>query len=177
MGERRGPRGSGRRRGSTRKLSGKRTVRTREESRTLESDGGAVHRRGTRPAARRNLSGTKDRGVRQGESLALALSFTGTGEGMLDTTPLNALHRDAQARMVDFGGWDMPVHYGSQIEEHHAVRRDAGMFDVSHMRVVDLEGPNSSPRDFLRYALANNVDKLKAAGKALYSCLLEPHGF
>ena len=72
--------------------------------------------------------------------------------------------------MVDFGGWDMPVNYGSQIDEHHAVRSDAGMFDVSHMRVVDLEGAGA--RDFLRYALANNVDKLKAPGKALYSCLL-----
>jgi aminomethyltransferase len=76
--------------------------------------------------------------------------------------------------MVDFGGWDMPVHYGSQIDEHHAVRTDAGMFDVSHMRVVDLEG--ALARDFLRYALANNVDKLKAPGKALYSCLLTPDG-
>jgi aminomethyltransferase len=76
--------------------------------------------------------------------------------------------------MVDFGGWDMPVHYGSQLDEHHAVRRDAGMFDVSHMRVVDLEGGGA--RDFLRYALANNVDKLKEAGKALYSCLLAPGG-
>ena len=64
----------------------------------------------------------------------------------------------------------MPVNYGSQIDEHHAVRRDAGMFDVSHMRVVDLEGAGA--RDFLRYALANNVDKLKMPGKALYSCLL-----
>src|SRR5205823_7098549 len=93
---------------------------------------------------------------------------------MLKTTPLNPLHRAAGARMVDFGGWDMPVHYGSQIDEHHAVRRDAGMFDVSHMRVVDIHG---AARDFLRYALANNVDKLKAPGKALYSCLLEQHGF
>jgi aminomethyltransferase len=76
--------------------------------------------------------------------------------------------------MVDFGGWDMPVNYGSQIDEHHAVRRDAGMFDVSHMRVVDLRGMGS--RDFLRYALANNVDKLKDPGKALYSCLLRPDG-
>ena len=76
--------------------------------------------------------------------------------------------------MVDFGGWDMPVNYGSQIDEHHAVRSDAGMFDVSHMQVVDLEGPGA--RDFLRYALANNVDKLKVAGKALYSCLLTPEG-
>jgi glycine cleavage system T protein (aminomethyltransferase) len=97
---------------------------------------------------------------------------------VLKETPLNAIHRAAGARMVDFGGWDMPVNYGSQIEEHHAVRRDAGMFDVSHMRVVDLEGrdPNGGPRDFLRYALANNVDKLQTSGKALYSCLLRPDG-
>src|SRR5439155_18642673 len=88
----------------------------------------------------------------------------------LKQTPLNALHRAAGARMVDFGGWDMPVNYGSQIEEHHAVRRDAGLFDVSHMQVVDLEG--GDVRAFLRHALANNVDKLKTAGKALYSCLL-----
>ena len=93
---------------------------------------------------------------------------------MLKETPLHAVHRAAGARMVDFGGWDMPVHYGSQIDEHHAVRRDAGMFDVSHMRVVDLEGAGA--RDFLRYAIANNVDKLKDSGKALYSCLLTPDG-
>ncbi len=93
---------------------------------------------------------------------------------MLKQTPLNATHRAAGARMVDFGGWDMPVNYGSQIDEHHAVRRDAGMFDVSHMRAVDLEG--SGARDFLRQALANNVDKLKDPGKALYSCLLAPDG-
>ncbi len=93
---------------------------------------------------------------------------------MLRKTPLNATHRAAGARMVDFGGWDMPVHYGSQIDEHHAVRRGAGMFDVSHMRVLDLEGPGV--RDFLRGALANNVDKLRTPGKALYSCLLRPDG-
>ena len=76
--------------------------------------------------------------------------------------------------MVNFGGWDMPVNYGSQIDEHHAVRNHAGMFDVSHMRAVDLEGPGV--RDFLRHALANNVDKLTVSGKALYSCLLRPDG-
>jgi aminomethyltransferase len=76
--------------------------------------------------------------------------------------------------MVDFGGWDMPVNYGSQIEEHHAVRRDAGMFDVSHMRVVDVEG--AAARGFLRGTLANNVDKLTEPGRALYSCLLAPDG-
>ena len=93
---------------------------------------------------------------------------------MLKTTPLNALHRAAGARMVDFGGWDMPVNYGSQIEEHHAVRRDAGLFDVAHMQVVDIDGAGS--RDFLRHALANNVDKLQVPGKALYSCMLNPQG-
>jgi aminomethyltransferase len=100
---------------------------------------------------------------------------------LLKQTPLNALHRAAGAKMVDFGGWDMPVSYGSQIEEHHAVRRDAGMFDVSHMLAVDLEAANpnaarADAREFLRYALANNVDKLTVPGKALYSCLLEPDG-
>src|SRR6202165_5550340 len=109
---------------------------------------------------------------------------------MLQQTPLNAGHRAAGAKMVDFGGWDMPVSYGSQIEEHHVVRHGAGMFDVSHMLAVDLErgkanedanedanrSADDGPRDFLRYALANNVDKLTVAGKALYSCLLKPDG-
>lgn len=90
------------------------------------------------------------------------------------TTVLNTAHRALGARMVDFGGFDMPLHYGSQIEEHDAVRKDAGMFDVSHMRIVDLEGEGA--RGFLRYALANNVDKLKTPGKALYSCLLRDDG-
>jgi len=93
---------------------------------------------------------------------------------MLKTTPLNAVHREMGAKMVDFGGWDMPLHYGSQLEEHHQVRRDAGMFDVSHMRVVDVEG--AGVRDFLRALLANNVDKLTLSGKALYSCLLKEDG-
>jgi aminomethyltransferase len=96
---------------------------------------------------------------------------------VLKTTPLNAVHRAAGARMVDFGGWEMPVNYGSQIDEHHAVRRDAGMFDVSHMRVIDVHGNASgAARAFLRYALANDVDKLKTPGKALYSCLLREDG-
>ena len=92
----------------------------------------------------------------------------------LQATPLNSAHRAAGAKMVDFGGWDMPVNYGSQIEEHHAVRTDAGMFDVSHMCVVDLEGANV--RSFLRGLLANNVDKLQVPGKALYSAMLNPEG-
>ncbi|HEX7112825.1 MAG TPA: glycine cleavage system aminomethyltransferase GcvT [Mizugakiibacter sp.] len=93
---------------------------------------------------------------------------------MTRQTVLNATHRALGAKMVDFGGWDMPLNYGSQLEEHHAVRRDAGMFDVSHMTVVDLTGANVRP--FLRKLLANSVDKLKVSGKALYSCMLNAEG-
>jgi aminomethyltransferase len=93
---------------------------------------------------------------------------------MTEKTVLNATHRALGARMVDFGGWDMPISYGSQIDEHHAVRRDAGMFDVSHMTVIDLHGARA--RDFLRHLLANSIDKLKVVGKALYSCMLNEQG-
>src|SRR5258707_11469006 len=93
---------------------------------------------------------------------------------MLKRTPLFDTHVGAGARLVDFGGWEMPVNYGSQIEEHHAVRSDAGLFDVSHMQAVDIEGPDA--RAFLRRALANNVDKLAPPGKALYSCMLTADG-
>jgi aminomethyltransferase len=89
-------------------------------------------------------------------------------------TPLYDLHLSLGARMVDFGGWDMPVHYGSQIDEHHAVRRGAGIFDVSHMCVVDLKGAHT--QKFLERLLANNVGKLKFRGKALYSCMLNEAG-
>jgi len=93
---------------------------------------------------------------------------------MTQKTVLNETHRALGAKMVDFGGWDMPLNYGSQIEEHHLVRRDAGMFDVSHMTVVDLHGART--REFLRHLLANSVDKLKVSGKALYSCMLNENG-
>ncbi|MEP6609489.1 MAG: glycine cleavage system aminomethyltransferase GcvT [Burkholderiaceae bacterium] len=92
----------------------------------------------------------------------------------LNRTPLYETHAAAGAKLVDFGGWDMPLNYGSQIEEHHAVRRDAGMFDVSHMRPVDLEGGDA--RAYLQLLLANNVDKLSQPGKALYSCMLNEAG-
>lgn len=85
-------------------------------------------------------------------------------------TVYNQSHRDLGAKMVDFGGWDMPIHYGSQIEEHHAVRQDAGMFDVSHMTVIDVHGDGA--RDYLRKLIANSIEKLKVSGKALYSCML-----
>ncbi len=93
---------------------------------------------------------------------------------MTQKTVLNDTHRRFSAKMVDFGGWDMPLHYGSQIEEHHAVRRDCGMFDVSHMCAVDCRGPDARP--FLLRLLANNVDKLKTPGKALYSAMLNETG-
>ena len=89
-------------------------------------------------------------------------------------TPLYDRHVAMGGKIVDFSGWDMPLHYGSQIEEHHAVRRGAGMFDVSHMTIVDLQG--EQVRNFLRYLLANNVDRLKQPGKALYTCMLNEHG-
>src|SRR5262245_35607000 len=92
----------------------------------------------------------------------------------MKTTPLHETHRAAGAKLVDFSGWSMPLHYGSELEEHHAVRLDAGMFDTSHMLAVDIDGNDA--RSFLRYALSNNVDRLVGRGKALYSCLLAENG-
>lgn len=89
-------------------------------------------------------------------------------------TALFNAHEQAGAKIVDFGGWDMPIHYGSQIEEHHFVRKDVGMFDVSHMTVIDVQGAQA--RDYLRYLLANDVDKLLVDGKALYSGMLDENG-
>tara|TARA_R110002126_G_scaffold43475_3_gene124515 strand:- start:1989 stop:3068 length:1080 start_codon:yes stop_codon:yes gene_type:complete len=93
---------------------------------------------------------------------------------MAQKTALHASHLAAGAKMVDFFGWEMPINYGSQIEEHHGVRRDAGMFDVSHMTIVDLTG--SRTREFLRYLLANDVAKLTVPGKALYTGMLNEQG-
>lgn len=92
----------------------------------------------------------------------------------LKRTPLAEEHIASGARMVDFGGWDMPLAYGSQLEEHHAVRQDAGMFDVSHMLNVDVTGPDAFA--FLQRLVANDVAKLTVPGKALYSCMLNPQG-
>lgn len=89
-------------------------------------------------------------------------------------TPLYAKHLEAGAKIVDFGGWDMPLHYGSQLEEHHVVRQAAGAFDVSHMTVVDFAGTGTAA--FLRKLLANDIDRLKEQGKALYSCMLNDNG-
>jgi len=93
---------------------------------------------------------------------------------MGNQTALYTVHTDAGARMVDFGGWDMPVHYGSQIEEHHSVRNDAGLFDVSHMTIVDLTGAGC--RTYLERLLANNIARAMPAGKALYTCMLNDNG-
>lgn len=93
---------------------------------------------------------------------------------MGNKTPLYDEHVADGGKLVDFAGWDMPINYGSQIEEHNTVRNDAGMFDVSHMTVVDLTGERT--REFLRYLLANNVDRLTENGKALYSCMLNESG-
>ncbi len=93
---------------------------------------------------------------------------------MGNRTPLYDVHVAQGAKMVDFGGWDMPINYGSQLDEHHQVRNDAGMFDVSHMTIVDLTGARI--REFLHYLLANNVDRLKDSGKALYTCMLNEDG-
>ncbi|MEE9351825.1 MAG: glycine cleavage system aminomethyltransferase GcvT [Thiotrichaceae bacterium] len=89
-------------------------------------------------------------------------------------TPLYEKHIEAGGKIVDFAGWEMPINYGSQVDEHHQVRNDAGMFDVSHMVILDLKG--TEVKSFLRHLLANDVDKLKDSGKALYSCMLNDTG-
>lgn len=89
-------------------------------------------------------------------------------------TALYPEHLALKARLVDFGGWDMPVQYSSVLEEHHAVRRAAGMFDVSHMTFLELDGPDA--RAYLQRLLANDVARLALPGKALYSAMLRPDG-
>ena len=89
-------------------------------------------------------------------------------------TPLYDLHLALGAKMVDFGGWDMPLHYGSQVEEHHEVRRDCGVFDVSHMTVIDITGVQA--KEWLQYLLANDVERLNTPGRALYSAMLNEQG-
>jgi aminomethyltransferase len=93
---------------------------------------------------------------------------------MIKQTILNTNHHLLHARMVEFCGWEMPLHYGSQIEEHHAVRGDCGMFDISHMCAVDVTGLDA--RAFLLRLLANNVARLHQPGRALYSCMLNEDG-
>ncbi len=89
-------------------------------------------------------------------------------------TPLYALHLALGAKIVDFGGWDLPLHYASQVEEHHEVRRDCGVFDVSHMTVIDITGLQA--KEWLQYLLANDVERLNTPGRALYSAMLNEQG-
>lgn len=93
---------------------------------------------------------------------------------MTNTTPLFELHVEAGAQIVDFGGWQMPLHYGSQMEEHHSVRTNCGLFDVSHMTVVDISGAQAT--EFLSVLLANDVARLSGDGRALYTCMLNESG-
>ncbi|QOL25674.1 glycine cleavage system aminomethyltransferase GcvT [Thalassotalea sp. LPB0316] len=93
---------------------------------------------------------------------------------MPNKTVLHAKHLEAGAKMVDFHGWEMPINYGSQIEEHHGVRQDAGMFDVSHMTIVDVDGADAQA--FLRKLVINDVAKLDVAGKALYTGMCNEAG-
>ena len=89
-------------------------------------------------------------------------------------TPLYEKHLEAGGKMVDFAGWEMPINYGSQVKEHKQVREDAGMFDVSHMVVLDFKG--DEVKAFLQKLLANDVARLKDQGKALYSGMLNDNG-
>ena len=91
----------------------------------------------------------------------------------LRATPLNRLHRSLGARMVDFGGWDMPVQYSGIIDEHNAVRTAVGVFDVSHMGEIEIRGPEAAR--LADFVTTNAVAKLKP-GQAHYSGLLYPHG-
>ena len=128
-------------------------------------------------AAAIDLSGSKgQRGGRlDGLPPLFFLPDTNDEQALMGSkTALYQKHLDANARIVDFGGWDMPLHYGSQKEEHHAVRNNAGIFDVSHMTIVDLGGERV--REFLQRLVANDVAKLKDYGKALYTCMLNPAG-
>ncbi|HET7797224.1 MAG TPA: hypothetical protein VFK72_05035, partial [Nevskia sp.] len=114
---------------------------------------------------------------------AMTIAPPGPPRIMLKQTALHADHVRLGAKLVDFAGWDMPIQYASQLDEHHAVRQSAGMFDVAHMSAIDLHGIRT--REFLRHLLANDVAKLKPTGKApadagigigkaLYSCMLNP---
>ena len=94
--------------------------------------------------------------------------------GDLRRTPLHAEHVAAGARLIDFGGWEMPLHYGSQLDEHHHVRRDAGAFDVSHMLAIDVEGAGA--HEYLRALLANDVARMAGPGAVMYACMLNETG-
>jgi aminomethyltransferase len=89
-------------------------------------------------------------------------------------TALYKQHIAAGGKMVQFAGWEMPIHYGSQLNEHHYVRQEAGVFDVSHMTIVEVQGRDS--KAYLRPLLANDIAKLTEPGEALYTCMLNEQG-
>jgi glycine cleavage system T protein (aminomethyltransferase) len=120
------------------------------------------------------VTGQRGDGQQQAAVALFLYRENNTGIHMTNKTPLYDEHVADGGKIVDFAGWEMPINYGSQIEEHNNVRTDAGMFDVSHMTVVDLTGERT--REYLRHLLANNVDRLKESGKALYSCMLNEKG-
>ena len=91
----------------------------------------------------------------------------------LRATPLNSVHRALGAKMVDFGGWDMPVQYSGLVDEHHTVRRAVGVFDVSHMGEIEIRGPEALKAT--SFCTTNDTSKLKD-GQAHYSGLLYDHG-
>ena len=107
-------------------------------------------------------------------SLGIRKSITYNFHNMLRRTPLYEEHLKIKAHFVNFAGWEMPLHYASQIEEHHRVRQHVGIFDVSHMGVIDVKGEDAFA--LLRYLLANDVAKLKDPGYALYTCMLNEIG-
>ena len=94
-------------------------------------------------------------------------------ESVLQRTPLNQVHRAAGAKMVDFGGWDMPVQYSGLLDEHHTVRKAVGLFDVSHMGEIEVRGPEAER--LVDYVTTNAVARLKN-GQAHYAGLLYEHG-
>src|SRR6187397_1559459 len=91
----------------------------------------------------------------------------------LKPTALNAVHRALGAKMVDFGGWDMPVQYSGIMDEHHAVRRQVGLFDVSHMGEVEVRGPQAF--ELVDYIATSHISKV-VDGQAQYAGLLYAHG-
>src|SRR5438094_7626014 len=96
-----------------------------------------------------------------------------SAETALKTTPLHAVHRRMGARMVDFGGWDMPVQYSGIVDEHNTVRQRVGLFDVSHMGEIEVRGPEAL--ELVNLISTNDASKLKQ-GQAHYAGLLYEHG-
>src|SRR5579862_4638712 len=158
-----------------RKRSGTCTTVSRDLWRAAAPATAPTHRRGAARLCRaRSLRSKRTEGPRA-RSTCRQFSVTTRSEVAMGLkTPLYDVHVASGAKIIDFGGWDMPLQYGSQLEEHRSVRRDAGIFDVSHMCVVDLSGPRV--RAFLRFLLANDVGRLAIPGRALYSCMLLPDG-